>query len=112
MTGKILAAGCLSLVVAVLAGPAFADSYDDAVTAQIRKNVEYPRLAKMRQQEGTVGFTVKIDPTGALQDVSVDNSSGNNALDGATVDAVRKAAPFPSPTGGARSVHGLVAFKL
>ena len=112
MTRKILAVSFLSLAAVAVAAPALADSYEDSVTAQIRKNVEYPRLAKMREQEGTVGFTVKIDPTGGVQDVSVDAPSGNAALDNATVEAVKKSAPFATPSGGPRAVHGVVAFKL
>lgn len=111
MAKASLAAG-LSLIVAGLATPAFADSYDDSINAQIRKNVEYPRLAKMRQQEGTVGFTVKIDGSGAVSDVSVDNSSGVPTLDNATVDAIKRSAPFPAPAGGPRAVHGVVAYKM
>src|SRR5271166_538012 len=97
MMAKASIAAALSLVMVGMTAPAFADSYDDSINAQIRKNVEYPRLAKMRQQEGTVGFTVKIDGSGAVSDVSVDNSSGVATLDNATLDAVKKSAPFPAP---------------
>jgi TonB family protein len=104
--------GALALTIFNIVSPAFADAYDDAVNTQIRKLVEYPRLAKMRELEGSVGFTVKIDGSGAVSDVAVDSSSGQSSLDNATVEAVKKAAPFPAPTGGTRQVHGVVTYKL
>ena len=86
--------------------------YASKVFAQITKNVVYPRLAKMREQEGEVGYLVKIDGGGAVADVSVEASSGNASLDNATLDAVKNAAPFPAPPGGPVDVHGKVAYRL
>lgn len=108
---KKLLVSAFALCTAISAMPVLADSYDDAVNAAIRKNVEYPRLAKMRELEGNVGFTVKIDPSGAVSDTSI-QGSGQASLDNATLDAVKKSAPFPAPTGGPREVHGVVVYKL
>ncbi len=89
-----------------------ADAYDDQVNTQIRKGAEYPRLAKLHGLEGSVGFSVKIDATGAVSDASVDTSSGQASLDNAAIDTIKRLSPFPAPTGGARVVHGVLVYRL
>ncbi len=91
--------------------PARADSYDDTINSQIRKNAEYPRLAKLHGLEGSVGFTVKIEATGAVSDASVETSSGQTSLDNAAIDTIKKLS-FPAPAGGARVVHGVLVYRL
>jgi protein TonB len=95
----------------LMAPVAHADAYDDTVNAQIRKNAEYPRLAKLHSLEGTVGFQVKIEANGAVSDASVESSSGQASLDNAALDTI-KHLNFPAPTGGARTVHGTLAYRL
>jgi protein TonB len=104
----------LAFSVLVATAPAIADdtAYSEAVRAQITKNVTYPRMAKMREQEGTVGYLVKIDGAGAVADASVETPSGVASLDSATLDAIKASAPFPAPPGGGATVHGNVAYKL
>lgn len=88
-------------------------AYSEAVRALITKNVTYPRMAKMREQEGVVGYLVKIDGAGAVSDASVETPSGVASLDSATLDAIKASAPFPAPPGGGgATVHGNVAYKL
>jgi TonB family protein len=105
----------LALAALVLAAtPSRADdaAYTDSVRASIAKNVTYPRMAKMREQQGTVGYLVKIDASGAVADSSVETPSGVPSLDSATLDAIKAAAPFPAPPGGSALVHGNVNYKL
>src|ERR1700733_8267572 len=103
-TNAILAA--LSSV--AFMGTALADdaTYAQTVQSQIAKNVTYPRLAKVRDQEGSVGYLVKIDGSGVVTDASVESTSGVASLDTATLDAVKAAAPFPAPPNGGATVHG------
>jgi TonB family protein len=104
----------LALSAVALATPTFADdvAYDEAVRVQISKNVTYPRMAKMREQEGSVGYLVKIDRSGGVADASVETPSGVASLDSATLDAIQASAPFPAPPGGSATVHGNLAYKL
>ena len=114
MKANALCASLLAL--ALVAGAAVAQEapadYVSQVNEMIHKSVVYPRLAKMREQEGTVGFTVKIDGTGAVADTAVESTSGNTTLDNAALDAAKNAAPFPAPPGGGALVHLKVAFAL
>ncbi|HLZ67839.1 MAG TPA: TonB family protein [Aliidongia sp.] len=116
MTANALRASLLALSLAATAAPALADDapadYVSKVDQMIHKAVVYPRLAKMREQEGTVAFAVKIDGGGAVSDASVETSSGNTTLDNAALDAAKTAAPYPAPPGGAALVHLKVAFSL
>jgi protein TonB len=116
MKANALRASLLALALAAVAGAAVAQEappdYVSKVNDMIHKAVVYPRLAKMREQEGTVGFTVKIDGTGAVADAAVEATSGNTTLDNAAIDAAKNAAPFPAPPGGGALVHLKVAFAL
>ena len=116
MTANALCASFLAIALATAAGPALAqDAPPDYVTQvdqMIHKAVIYPRLAKMREQEGTVAFAVKIDGAGAVADTSVEASSGNTTLDNAAIDAAKSAAPYPAPPGGGALIHLKVAFAL
>ena len=87
-------------------------AYSETVRVQISKNVTYPRMAKMREQEGTVGYLVKIDSSGGVADATVETPSGVSSLDTATLDAIKASAPFPAPPGGGATVHGNFAYKL
>jgi protein TonB len=116
MKANALRASLLALVLATVAGSAAAQEapadYVSKVNEMIHKAVVYPRLAKMREQEGTVGFTVKIDGAGAVADAAVEATSGNTTLDNAALEAAKNAAPFPAPPGGGALVHLKVAFAL
>jgi protein TonB len=100
------------LAVAFVAVPAFADDYDTTVKTQIAKNIEYPRIAKMKQIEGKVGYAVTIDAGGKVSDASVEATSNSPMLDDATIAAIKKAAPFPAPAAAPHVCHGIVSFKL
>lgn len=69
--------------------------YVHQVYARINGSVEYPREAKLRRQQGRVGYRLTLSPQGALLGVDI-QSSGIEALDDAARDAIRRAAPFPT----------------
>jgi protein TonB len=88
--------------------------YVNQVYARINSNADYPREAKMRRQQGKVGYRLTLNPQGALISFDI-QSSGVEALDEAARDAVRRAAPFPRlPDLGGSSylLAGNIVFKI
>lgn len=65
----------------------------------IRNSIEkakiYPILARKRGIEGTVYISFRVNFEGKPNDIKILNSSGSHILDNATMDIVKKAAPFP-----------------
>ncbi|MBB3220020.1 energy transducer TonB [Pseudoduganella umbonata] len=68
--------------------------YVNQVYARINGSTEYPREAKMRRQQGKVGYRLTLSPQGALLGVEI-QTSGNDVLDEAAREAIGRAAPFP-----------------
>jgi TonB family protein len=96
------------------ATPAFsADAppdYVKAVMTQVAARVEYPKMAKMRHQEGTVTVQITVDDKGQPTATTVAQSSGIQSLDDAALDAVKVSAPFPAPPATGTVVKGNVKF--
>jgi protein TonB len=72
-------------------------AYFQEVMRRIDSKKEYPPIAIRRNWQGKVGvvFTIKVD--GSIGEVKVIRKSEYSLLDEAAVDAVKRAAPFPSP---------------
>jgi protein TonB len=88
--------------------------YVSQVYARINRNADYPREARMRRQQGKVGYRLTLNPDGALVSFDI-QSSGVEALDEAARDAIRRAAPFPRlPELGGSSylLSGNIVFKI
>lgn len=88
--------------------------YVNQVYARINRNADYPREARMRRQQGKVGYRLTLSPDGALASFDI-QSSGVEALDEAARDAIRRAAPFPRlPDLGGSSylLSGNIVFKI
>jgi protein TonB len=88
--------------------------YVNQVYARINRNADYPREAKMRRQQGKVGYRLTLNPDGSLVSFDI-QSSGVEALDEAARDAIRRAAPFPRlPDLGGSSylLAGNIVFKI
>ncbi len=88
------------------------DIYHELVRGRIERHKTYPTLARQRQQEGRVTLRFTIDAKGGLASLKVARSSGVPSLDQAASDAVRQAAPFPPPPGGALGMELAIAFEL
>jgi protein TonB len=86
--------------------------YVKTVHDSVARATVYPKMAKLRGQEGKVSCLVKIAATGALIDGSVDASSGTTALDQAALDAIKRAAPFPPPPNGDATLKFSLTFAL
>ena len=112
-TRKLCAGVIISLSVA---GAAFAadapPAYTKTVMTQVSGKVEYPKMAKMRHQEGVVTVQVTIDASGAASASTVEKSSGIQSLDDAALAAVNAAAPFPAPPEAGTVVHGNIRFSV
>jgi TonB family protein len=107
---KLQAGAVVSLVVAGAAYAADAPpAYTKAVMTQVSGKVEYPKMAKMRHQEGVVTLQLTIDGAGTAQ-AAVEKSSGIQSLDDAAVAAAAAAAPFPAPPEAGTVVHGNIRF--
>jgi len=88
--------------------------YVNQVYARINRNADYPREAKMRRQQGKVGYRLTLNPDGSLVSFDI-QSSGVDVLDEAARDAIRRAAPFPRlPDLGGSSylLAGNIVFKI
>lgn len=88
--------------------------YVNQVYGRINRNAEYPREARMRRQQGKVGYRLTLNPDGTLVSFDI-QSSGVEALDEAARDAIRRAAPFPRlPDLGGSSylLAGNIVFKI
>jgi protein TonB len=72
-----------------------ADSYLEMVRLRIERHKKYPHTARIRQIEGSVTVRFIIRPEGDIRSAEVVKTSGNRALDGAALTAVKDAAPFP-----------------
>ena len=86
---------------------------DSGIIEIIRNSIEkakiYPILARKRGIEGTVYISFRVNSEGKPNDIKILNSSGSHILDNATLDIVKKAAPFPHIDS---SVEVPVAFRL
>ncbi|MBV7537604.1 TonB family protein [Duganella sp. sic0402] len=88
--------------------------YVNQVYARINRNADYPREAKMRRQQGKVGYRLTLNPDGTLAGFEI-QSSGVEALDEAAREAIRRAAPYPRlPDLGGSSylLAGNIVFKI
>lgn len=65
----------------------------------VRKRIEskkrYPRSAREMGLEGRSGVKLTILKDGSLENVEITESSGNELLDNAALESIRRAAPFP-----------------
>jgi protein TonB len=73
--------------------------YIRGLSAAVAKQKRYPRLAQQRGWQGEVMLHVVVDASGRLLDVSVERSSGFEALDREALEMVRRAAPFSFANG-------------
>ncbi|HMA65595.1 MAG TPA: energy transducer TonB [Chitinispirillaceae bacterium] len=67
------------------------------ISTIISSNIDYPYLAQVRHQEGTLLLSFVIALDGSVSDIRVLKSSGFDILDKNAVSTVKKSAPFPRP---------------
>ncbi|MDJ0869651.1 MAG: TonB family protein, partial [Myxococcota bacterium] len=81
------------------------------VRREIGEHRRYPAMARRRGLEGVVVVRLSIDADGGLGEVSTTRKA-SKTLARATVDAVRRAAPFPPPPAGRLSIEIPVRYDL
>ena len=98
----------------VVATEGIPTDYVNQVYSRINRNADYPREAKLRRQQGRVGYKLTLDPQGALISFDI-QSSGSDSLDEAARDAIKRAAPFPKLPdlgGSTYLLAGSIVFKI
>ena len=67
-------------------------------------NADYPALAMSEEREGTVEFTLHVDPAGRIEKCDITSSSGHADLDAETCVLLQRRGRFhPSKSGGTYS---------
>lgn len=91
-------------------------AYGRNLAGAVARHQRYPRLAQMRQWQGTALLQLELAADGQLQSVRVLSSSGHEVLDQQAVDMVRAAVPLPplpaSLAGHSLTVDVPVVFRL
>lgn len=72
-----------------------ADARVATILGRIRRHQHYPPLARESGAEGAATVSFRVLPDGRLRNLRIKKTSGNAFLDGASLEAVRKAAPLP-----------------
>ena len=90
-------------------GNALSPGIMELIGSAIERVKTYPVMARKRGIEGTVHVSFVISPEGSPQDITVMKSSGFSILDKATVQVVKKAAPYPVI---ANRIEVPIAYKL
>ncbi len=78
----------------VISNDGIPSDYVNQVYSRINSRTTYPRVAKLRGDEGRVVYKITLSPQGELLKYDI-QSSGNEVLDKAAIDAIKAAAPFP-----------------
>ena len=71
--------------------------YSNQLGKEFAKYKQYPRVARMRNWQGTVQIQVKLDASGAVVASTISQSSGYDVLDKQALEMVQKASPLPRP---------------
>ena len=69
--------------------------YEQLLVAWLEKHKKYPRRAKRLRIEGQGKLRILIDRTGRLQNVTLEQRTGNKLLDKAILEMAERANPFP-----------------
>lgn len=77
------------------AGQAKSANHRTMILAHLARHKVYPTSARSQGIQGRVTVTFTVSAEGAVSRVSITKSSGASILDQATLDMVRRAAPFP-----------------
>jgi protein TonB len=96
--------------------PAALAAYGRNIAGAVAAHQSYPRVAQIRQWQGTTLLQLELAADGKLQSVRVLSSSGHDILDRQAIDMVRAASPLPpmppSLAGRSLTVDVPVVFKL
>lgn len=85
--------------------------YVETINALIRDQKRYPKLARKRKIEGRVLVVLEISAEGELSALRL-RDEAPRVLGRATEAAIRRAAPFPIPPGGAKRIEIEIEYTL
>ena len=89
------------------------NAYRAAIRREIERHKRYPARAKMMRKQGVVSVSFSVSSDGSLSGERVTNSSGDESLDNAALEAVRSARSVgPKPAGFASSVSVPISFTI
>ena len=89
------------------------NAYRAAIRREIERHKRYPARAKMMRKQGVVSVSFSVSSDGSLSGERVTNSSGDESLDNAALEAVRSARPVgPKPAGFTSSVSVPISFTI
>ena len=89
------------------------NAYRAAIRREIERHKRYPARAKMMRKQGVVSVSFSVGADGSLSGERVTNSSGDESLDNAALEAVRSARPVgPKPAGFTSSVSVPISFTI
>jgi protein TonB len=86
-------------------------SYAALVVAEIQAHRYYPESARSHGEQGAVGVSFTIGPTGRVITANVVRSSGSADLDSAARQILRSISP-PPPPGGSFSASTTIRFHV
>jgi protein TonB len=86
-------------------------SYGMAVYARIVAAVQFPEQASREKIQGIVNVQILLEPDGRLRSAAVIGPS-EPVLREAALDAVRRAAPFPTPPRRVAASGGPIAYEI
>ena len=72
-------------------------TWQSQLLSHLARHKRYPDEARRRGIEGTSQVRFNLDRSGKVLSVELAKSSGNNALDQATLAMIRRASPVPTP---------------
>jgi protein TonB len=75
--------------------PSALANYGSVLAAAVDRFKHYPRIALLRQWQGTVVLQLSIGSDGRVQDYRLARSSGHDALDQQALDMLRQSLPLP-----------------
>jgi len=71
------------------------DSWEGQVMARLERVKRYPSAARVNRVQGVVHVRFRVSRAGAVLFTALQRSSGNDLLDRAALETVRRAAPLP-----------------
>jgi periplasmic protein TonB len=87
-------------------------AYTHLVQKQIEAVKQYPKRAQRRNEQGVVEMIFTIGNDGEIVSQNIIKSSGSRILDGAAMDALKKASPFARPPNGPIVIQLPIRFEL
>jgi protein TonB len=87
-------------------------TYIHLVQKQIEAVKQYPKRAQRRNEQGVVKMIFTIGNDGKIVSQNIIKSSGSRILDGAAVNALKKASPFARPPKGPIVIQLPIRFEL